>query len=152
MREPSTDPNKAGTETPSEGSSPPAAPHGHEYEVGYGKPPIGTRYKTGQCGNLKGRPPKQRNFHTLVKEAFAALVVVREGGKTRKIPVLHALILRTLDRALKGDDKATMTALRMAQALDPPPTAEATEHELSPAEQRIFDQIIGERGKDGGQQ
>lgn len=30
------------------------------YDVGYAKPPVGTRFKPGQSGNPKGRPRGQR--------------------------------------------------------------------------------------------
>jgi uncharacterized protein DUF5681 len=29
-----------------------------DYEVGYGKPPVATRFKKGQCGNPGGKPKK----------------------------------------------------------------------------------------------
>jgi hypothetical protein len=29
-----------------------------DYKVGYGRPPLRTRFKKGQSGNRKGRPPK----------------------------------------------------------------------------------------------
>jgi len=31
-----------------------------DYEVGYGKPPRDTRFKEGQSGNPRGRPPERR--------------------------------------------------------------------------------------------
>ena len=35
------------------------------YAVGWGKPPRHTRFKKGQSGNPKGRPPGSKNMNTL---------------------------------------------------------------------------------------
>lgn len=149
MKEPSTDPNETETENTGEGSSPPAAPDSQEYKVGYGRPPLETRFKPGRSGNAKGRPPKRKNLRTVIEEAFGALVIVRVGEKTRKMTRLEALVWRTVERALKGDDKATVTALKMAQELHPSTTTEAASEELSPADRKLLDQIIGELAKTG---
>ena len=34
----------------------PKPPKDELYEVGYGKPPVASQYKPGQCGNPGGRP------------------------------------------------------------------------------------------------
>ena len=38
------------------------------YEVGYGRPPIESRFQPGQSGNPKGRRKRQRNLKTVVQE------------------------------------------------------------------------------------
>jgi hypothetical protein len=34
-----------------------------DYEVGYGKPPRHTRFKSGQSGNPRGRPPPEQKTY-----------------------------------------------------------------------------------------
>jgi len=41
-----------------------------DYEVGYGKPPRDARFKEGQSGNPRGRPPGLKNLKTLLSEAL----------------------------------------------------------------------------------
>ena len=56
-----------------------------DYEVGYGKPPRHTRFKTGQSGNLRGRPNGSHNLSTLLSEALNEPVVVAENGGRRSM-------------------------------------------------------------------
>jgi S-adenosylmethionine/arginine decarboxylase-like enzyme len=44
--------------------------------VGYGKPPLHTRFKKGQSGNPRGRPRGAKNLSTLVSDALDQTVVV----------------------------------------------------------------------------
>ena len=49
-----------------------------DYEVGYRKPPVNTRFKSGQSGNPKGRPRGSKGFATLMRKALSETVLVRE--------------------------------------------------------------------------
>ena len=40
------------------------------YEVGYGKPPLHTRFQKGESGNPKGRPRGKKNMATLLSTAL----------------------------------------------------------------------------------
>ena len=41
-----------------------------DYRVGYGKPPLETRFKKGQSGNPGGRPRRARNLMTQLYRAL----------------------------------------------------------------------------------
>jgi hypothetical protein len=41
------------------------------YNVGYGKPPVQTRFRKGQSGNPKGRGKGSRNFATVFMAAMS---------------------------------------------------------------------------------
>ena len=45
--------------------------------VGYGRPPVHTRFKAGQSGNPRGRRKGQRNVHTVVDEALSQRITIR---------------------------------------------------------------------------
>ena len=83
------------------------------YEVGYGKPPKHTRFKPGQSGNPKGRPRKQRNLRTVVKEALKEKITIREGERTRTVSRLDAIVRVTINNALKGDAKALAAFIQL---------------------------------------
>ena len=76
------------------------------YEVGYGRPPKKTQFKPGQSGNPKGRPKGAKNEATILHEIMIRKVGIQEAGRTRKISVLAAILLRFAENALKGDAKA----------------------------------------------
>ena len=68
-----------GSHSPERGSSSP---------VGYGRPPVHTRFKPGQSGNPKGRRKGQRNLHTVLTEALNQRITIREGDRTRSVTKL----------------------------------------------------------------
>ena len=86
--------------------------------VGYGRPPLATRFKPGLSGNAKGRPKRQPALVEKTVGAFLdAPIDFREGGKimtsTRKELALRTLI----DRAVEGDvDAAESILVGRAQA------------------------------------
>jgi hypothetical protein len=75
-------------------------------QVGYGKPPERTRFKTGRSGNPKGRPKGTLNMATVLVRALRAKVVVNENGRRRKVTKLDAAIQQVTNKAASGDLKA----------------------------------------------
>jgi hypothetical protein len=88
-----------------------------EYSVGYGRPPLESRFVKGRSGNLNGRPKGQKNLKTLVRQAMTAPISVREGSRKKRVPKLEAVVLRQMQAALKGSDRSAMALLRMASQL-----------------------------------
>lgn len=88
-----------------------------DYAVGYGRPPLSSRFKKGMSGNVRGRPKGQKNLKTLIKQAMTAQVSVREGSRSTKVSKLVAVVLRQLQTALKGDDRSAMAVIKMATQL-----------------------------------
>jgi hypothetical protein len=87
------------------------------YLVGYGKPPLESRFKTGTSGNARGRPKGSKNLKTLVKEAMTASISIQEGDKTRKVSRLVGVLLRQLQKALTGSDRAAVAVFKIAMQL-----------------------------------
>ena len=82
--------------------------------VGYRRPPKHTRFQRGMSGNPRGRPKKSQNLKTIIQHALTASVVVREGENKRHVSKLEGIVLRQVESALKGDGKAALAALKMA--------------------------------------
>src|ERR1700724_4675339 len=76
--------------------------HQGDYEVGYGKPPRDTRFKRGQSGNPRGRPPGAKNLSTLLNEALNELVVVTENRGRKRIRKRQAAFKALVKRGAKG--------------------------------------------------
>ena len=89
-----------------------------DYEVGYGKPPKHSRFKKGQSGNPRGRPPKSRNFSTDLRQELESPITVRESGALREITRQQAVIKRVVEKALAGDLKAIAMVATWTQQHD----------------------------------
>ena len=90
-----------------------------DYAVGYKKPPMQTRFKAGRSGNPRGRPKGTKNLKTDLIEELREKVVVREGDQSQKISKQRALLKSVVNRAIKGDARATAIALSaMMRLLD----------------------------------
>ncbi len=75
-------------------------------EVGYARPPRAHRFKPGESGNPKGRPKGSKNESTILHELLHRKIDVRQGGRTRKITVLEAILMRFTEDSLKGNTKS----------------------------------------------
>jgi hypothetical protein len=86
-----------------------------DYRVGYGRPPVEHRFKTGNPANPKGRGKKTHNRKVVVREVLFELIKVNEGGVEKQMPALQVVLKKLLSQALKGDLKAAITVIGMAQ-------------------------------------
>ena len=87
------------------------------YAVGYGRPPVSSRFKPGMSGNAKGRPKNSKNLKTLIRQALTAKISIREGSRNRRVSKIEGVVLRQVDSALKGEDRAAMAVIKMAMQM-----------------------------------
>jgi uncharacterized protein DUF5681 len=76
------------------------------YVVGYGKPPVRTRFQKGQSGNPAGRRKGSLNFSTVLLATLNEKVVVIEKGRRKQISKLEALVKQLVHKAAGGDLRA----------------------------------------------
>jgi hypothetical protein len=71
------------------------------------RPPLHTRFKPGQSGNLSGRPKGSKSTGALVVSTLNQKVTINIGGKTQRISLRHAMIIKTVEDCMKrGNLKA----------------------------------------------
>ena len=93
---------------------PPKGGGGHE--VGYGKPPVHTRFRKGRSGNPAGRPRGSRDLAALLAAELDKPVAVREGGgAVRKVRKRQALAAGLVNKALQGDLRAARLLLEQVR-------------------------------------
>jgi hypothetical protein len=117
---------------------------GSDYEVGYAKPPLHTRFKPGQSGNPAGRPKGAGNLETALAAELRQLIVVKEGGVAKRMTKLDALVKRWVEAALRGDVRA-MNALVALTRAEPEPETAAPPSKLSRSDQAIIERYLGHR-------
>jgi hypothetical protein len=119
-----------------------------DYEVGYAKTPLGTRFRKGQSGHPGGRRKGSRNFKTIFRDAMALTVELTERGKQRSVDAPTALILGALQDALRGDHKARTDLLdRCERYLN---DLEQAEEELPEEDQAMLDAALQRRRREDG--
>lgn len=76
------------------------------YEVGYGKPPVHSRFAKGQSGNPKGRAKRIKTLNVIVREQMTQAVTIRSGGRDKKVSRVEALVMKAIEAGSKGDLRA----------------------------------------------
>lgn len=101
------------------------------YKVGYGKPPLHSRFQPGQSGNPAGRPKGRqslaRDLYEELQETIAELDEAGEGagdesgdgsGGTRgRISKQRAILRALAAKAMAGDARATALVLELVERL-----------------------------------
>lgn len=96
------------------------------YEVGYGRPPIESRFKPGHSGNPSGRPKGAKNKPSKqiekIKHLFSKFtrqqIAIRDGEKIVKMPKMDYLLRTAIDKAVKGDAGMTKIILNLGLAFE----------------------------------
>jgi len=121
------------------------SPRQGDYEVGYGRPPVATRFKKGHCANPKGRPKGAKNGRTLLREKLETKVSARDGGRQKRMSKLEIGAIRLANRfAETGDPKLFLLIDKVLQPLpdgspDSHPVRVDASEELSATNRRILD-------------
>ena len=90
-----------------------------DYAVGFGKPPISSRFKPGHSGNPKGRPKGAMSMATIIRNEADQKITIQEGSKTRTVTKKAALFKATFHRALQKGGKDADTIFRLLERLEP---------------------------------
>jgi Family of unknown function (DUF5681) len=96
--------------------------------VGYGKPPIHTRFRKGKSGNPTGkrRHGEAERVEMLIrKEAYRPLTV-REGDKVSRMPALQAVWRSLMTCAVKGNVSALRAVVKAVQDIEAKVQARST--------------------------
>ncbi len=113
--------------TDNDGAAPDAAPetdpHGFtDSTVGYGKPPMKRRFKSGESGNRRGRPRGSKNRKTIVREIMNEMHTVTEAGRRRRRSTLELMLLAFRNRAAEGNVRAFRAFEKLLAKYEPQDT------------------------------
>ena len=111
-------------------------------KIGYKRPPLHTRFRSGMSGNPRGRQKGVRNFAADVKRTLEIPVTLSENGKSKRASTQEALILRLREKALKGDARALETLLSLARTHNEDFVGQSQDRSLAVEDQTILDAYI----------
>jgi Family of unknown function (DUF5681) len=89
------------------------------YAVGYRKPPVATRFRTGRSGNPKGRPKGVKNHSTILRKLLEQYMQPMPLGWRR--PRVKHILESLVERALDGEWKALRQLLLLMRVHDTTP-------------------------------
>jgi hypothetical protein len=96
------------------------APARESTPVGYGKPPIHTRFRKGKSGNPTGkrRHGEAERAAALIRQELYRSLTVRDGDGARKMTALQAVIRSLIACAAKGNVPAQRALVKVAQDIE----------------------------------
>ena len=95
------------------------AKKGHDdYVVGYGRPPLRTRFQKGKSGNPKGRQKGCKNLSNLMERVLDETVTIKENGSQKIITKREAFLKQLVNKAASGDLRSIQLAINYLQQLE----------------------------------
>jgi hypothetical protein len=88
--------------------------------VGYGRPPVHSRFRKGQSGNPTGKRKhgEAERAEALIRQEAYRLLTVREGDKVSRMPALQAVIRSQIAAAAKGNVTAQRALVKIVQDIE----------------------------------
>jgi hypothetical protein len=116
----------------------------NSYSVGYGKPPLHSRFRRGQSGNPAGRRKGVRNLMTDVRRTLSTPIKVKEGGRTRKKSTQEGALMVLREKALRGDARALDRLIELAMRFNNDAIETGPAQPLGADDQAILDAYVAQ--------
>ena len=119
-----------------------------DYPIGYGKPPVHTRWGKGQSGNPKGPRKRPRSIGAAADKALSSRVpVIDQQGRRRSVAAEDLIMRKFRDAALHGDVKAAAFLMERAERYRSVLPEATQAPELSPEDIEILDAVLDRKRK-----
>lgn len=105
-------------------------------------PPTRSQFKKGQSGNPAGRPKGAKSFRTVIKEAASKKLAVIEDGKRKKKSKMELMATQMMNKAAKGEPRATQMAMAQLYKDDGGPSVDRTGDVFEEADLPVVENII----------
>jgi hypothetical protein len=116
-----------------------------DYEVGYGKPPVDTRFG-GPRSNRPSRGRVSRNLKSDLLDELGERIEVKANGRQVKLSQQRALLKALAVRGIKGDVRAIAKLLDLALKVLGPEHGAAPVVDLTAEDQAILDRFVETSG------
>ena len=104
-----------------------------DYEVGYRKPPVATRFQKGRSGNPSGRPKKSAqslDLGLILEGIENEEIIVVDNGKRKRMKKAEIHFRQQFTKAINGDLKTARLLVQMAEEYFAPEASADWETEL----------------------
>jgi hypothetical protein len=117
-----------------------------DYEIGYRKPPLRTRFPPGQSGNPRGRGKGSRGLKTDLEAELKSVHTIRINQQPVTGTKQRLAIKALATRAATGDLKAAALLLPLIIQVLGFEDREAGRRKLSPQDEEILKSLLDEQG------
>jgi Family of unknown function (DUF5681) len=90
-----------------------------DYQIGYKKPPVATRFQKGNRANPRGRPRGSKNLATLLERALDAAADADASETDGRLTKRELVVARLVERSAKADLAATKLLFELLRKVDP---------------------------------
>jgi Family of unknown function (DUF5681) len=113
---------------------------GSKYTVGYKRPPVATRFRSGGVGNPKGRPKKRKTVGQMFDEGFMARIRIEKNGQWKTMTALEHIIGNLIEAAARGDMRAVNTVFTVQHRYKDSPETTLNLAELDQQDREILEE------------
>jgi hypothetical protein len=90
-----------------------------DYEIGYKKPPVATRFKKGNRANPRGRPRGSKNLASLLERALDMPADADAGDKPSRLTKRDLMVARLVERSAGADLAAIKLLFELLRKAEP---------------------------------
>jgi hypothetical protein len=113
-----------------------------EEKVGYGRPPVSTRFKPGQSGNPRGRPKGSKSLEQVLRQALNRRVQDTRRGGRHTVRMAELIIEGLVFAAAKRDPQMLRLLLAFLDRYAPSDAPKVDPQEVRAADREILDEYI----------
>jgi hypothetical protein len=124
-------------------------PTGEDYEVGYGRPPVGTRFKLGDIGNPKGRPRKKKTVGQTLQEALMMRIRLEVNGRWKTMTAQELMIQNLVRSAARGNTRDMRLVFALIDRYQDSPETTLNLTELESEDRKILEEYLAMQTKGG---
>jgi len=118
------------------------------YEVGFGRPPVATRFKPGNRGNPRGRPKRKKTVNELLEEALNEKVRMLVNGRQKTMTKQQVILHNLVNGAARGDHKAIQTLFSLKARYQDSAATVINPAELDANDRQIIEDFLANRTSD----
>jgi len=86
--------------------------------VGYGNPPMHSRFQRGHSGNRAGRPRISKDFGSITRRMLLEQVVIVEGGRKQTLSRQDVILKQIVNKALGRNNRFRALLLKYVPSMD----------------------------------
>lgn len=125
--------------SPAEDDEPAQSP---DEKVGYGRPPIATRFRPGQSGNPRGRPKGSKSLDQVLRQALDRRVSDPRRGGRHTVRMIELIVEGLVLGAAKRDPRMVRLLLVLLDRYAPSDAPKVDPEEVRAADREILDEFV----------